>query len=223
MTKNIIIAVLIIIFAIAIYLYSISQKQDATLDGISGAEVVNEAEQTDKKLPEGNSILITKTSAGLVQPNASNDSVAINTEETFITFTGYKVGGEHIGSFETIQAELIVQDKSIKGGLITMDTSSVRTDTAAVDTHLQSTDFFDAEKYPTVTFLAYDIIFNDADQTASLKGSMTLRGVTQELSIPLTVLANGIAADFKISMKDFGIEYPATKDEVRIQAQIVLQ
>jgi len=224
MSTKIIIAILIIIIAIAAYLYSVSKKQDALLGTISSTEVVEKNEnQMSEGLPEGEVVVLTKTSAGLVQPGAASDPFVVDTENTFITFTGFKVGGEHTGTFETMQAEIVVKDGSIQGGLITIDATSVKTDTAAVDTHLQSADFFDAEEYPTITFLARAITFNDADQSATLRGSMTLHGVTQELSIPLTILSNGLAADFKISMKNFGIEFPATKDEVRIQAQVVLK
>jgi len=220
--KTLIIILVLIAIVIGIYLMNISNQQDATIRSVSNAEIDSISEE-DLELPEGEKIILTKTSAGLTQAGAVNDSVQVDTDQTFITFTGYKVGGEHTGSFDTMRAELVVDNGSIKGGLLTIDATSVKTDTAAVDTHLQSDDFFDAENYPDITFLAQDIIINDAEQNALLKGSLTLKGVTKQLSVPVTLLANGIAVDFTVSMKEFGIEYKATKDEVRVQAQIVLK
>lgn len=89
--------------------------------------------------------------------------------------------------------------------------NSINTKNKDRDTHLRSEDFFDAEKYPELSFKSKSY---DGD---SMVGDLTIKNVTKE--IKLEVQFNGIAKDpsqptragFEaegvISRKDFGLNW----------------
>jgi polyisoprenoid-binding protein YceI len=52
--------------------------------------------------------------------------------------------------------------------------------------HLQSPDFFDAERYPEIAFKATELT-RAADDTVTAKGELTLKGVTQPITLTGTV------------------------------------
>ena len=111
--------------------------------------------------------------------------------------------------------------------------------TASIDTrveqrngHLKSPDFFDAEKYPTITFKS-TAIKNSGKNKYKLTGDLTLHGVTKPVTLDL--LYRGTAENpmnkkqttgFQLSgiikRSDFGIggKFPSVmiSDEVRIKA-----
>ncbi len=52
--------------------------------------------------------------------------------------------------------------------------------------HLKSADFFDAEKFPTATFIAKEFIASTTD-VFTLNGDLTVKGITNKISIPITL------------------------------------
>lgn len=103
--------------------------------------------------------------------------------------------------------------------------------------HLQSPDFFDAERHPEIRFVADDVSFGE-DGTALVRGEITLRGVTKPLEAKGSVahLDNDIAGgeriilslDATIDRTEFGISWNAPLggdrfvlgDDVRIVANV---
>ena len=98
----------------------------------------------------------------------------------------------------------------------TIQTSSIDTNVAPRDKHLRSPDFFDAEKYPTITFKSARV--SDVTPTsAKLNGLLAIHGV--EKSVVLDLEIHGVAKDpwgnvrsaftatTKINRKDFGLNW----------------
>lgn len=84
------------------------------------------------------------------------------------------------------------------------------------DEHLRSADFFDAAKYPTLTFKSESV--TDATETAAkLHGVLSLHGVEKPVVLDLEIhgVANdpwgntraGFTATTKINRKDFGLAW----------------
>ena len=121
------------------------------------------------------------------------------------------------GSFNAFSADLELDDVT---GLPTavsaeVDIASVDTKVADRDAHLRSADFFDAEKFPKITFRSTSIA-GDAGNLA-IQGDLTIHGVTK--SVTLATEFDGRATDpwgndrvafsakAKISRKDFGMTW----------------
>jgi polyisoprenoid-binding protein YceI len=73
----------------------------------------------------------------------------------------------------------------------TIDLTSIDTSNQQRDDHIRSADFFEVEKYPTMTYRSTGIR-RDGDGFV-LHGDLTLKGVTRP--VPLTLEANGFGPD----------------------------
>lgn len=101
---------------------------------------------------------------------------------------------------------------------VTIDTASINTREASRDTHLKSSDFFDVEKYPTITFKSTR--FEGAPGDLRVTGELTIHGVTKTVTIdvdgpseeikdPWGNTKIGLAGSTKIKRKDFGLTWNA--------------
>ena len=98
------------------------------------------------------------------------------------------------------------------------DIKSINTNNEQRDTHLKSADFFDAENNPKMTFESASVK-KISDSEMQVKGSLTLRGVTKEVTLDVTY--NGTVSGFggstvagfevrgKINRFDFGLQWNA--------------
>ena len=120
---------------------------------------------------------------------------------------------------------------------LTIDASSVDTGTPDRDNHLRSDDFFAVGTYPTLTFTSSQVV-KTGDDTYDVVGTLTIRGVAEEITLPVTYLGTAkdpwgnVRAGFETSLtlnrKDFGLTWNAALetggflvgDEVRIQLSI---
>lgn len=124
------------------------------------------------------------------------------------------------GSFGKFDAEIKSDGGDFENASITFEaeTSSINTNNAQRDGHLQSADFFDAENFPKLTFVSRSFK-KVSGKNYELIGDMTIRGITKE--VKLNVEHNGNArgfdglevAGFEISGKlnrfDFGLQWNA--------------
>ena len=98
----------------------------------------------------------------------------------------------------------------------TIQAKSINTNDAKRDAHLQAADFFDVEKFTTITFVSKSF-----DGT-NLVGDLTIKGVTKEVSIPVTVEGPvkgmmgddviGLSGQLKINRQDYGVNWNKTLD-----------
>src|SRR5207248_6678196 len=70
---------------------------------------------------------------------------------------------------------------------LTIDASSVDTGTPDRDAHLRSDDFFSAGTHTTLTFTSSRVV-KTGDDTYDVVGSLTIRGVTKEITLPVSYL-----------------------------------
>jgi polyisoprenoid-binding protein YceI len=89
------------------------------------------------------------------------------------------------GEFKTFEGKVEVADDGTITASGTVDTASVNTAEDARDEHLRSADFFDAEKYPQITFTS-TAIKADGDEL-EITGDLTLHGVTKPVTLKAEV------------------------------------
>ena len=102
----------------------------------------------------------------------------------------------------------------------TVDAASINTDDEKRDGHLKSPDFFDAAKFPKITFVSKSMKPGKIKGTYTLMGDLTMHGVTKSISLT-AIGASKIVKDpygmeryaFKvtgtINRKDFGLAWNA--------------
>jgi polyisoprenoid-binding protein YceI len=114
---------------------------------------------------------------------------------------------------------------------MTADVSSINTDNDMRDKHLKSPDFFDADKYPKITFKSKTIT-KGAGNSYKATGDLTMHGVTKTIDLDVLCLTavnpktQKSVAGFKITgtikRSDFGIGITMSttmvSDEVQIAA-----
>ena len=90
---------------------------------------------------------------------------------------------------------------------VDIKTTSIDTDNGRRDDHLRSADFFDAEKYPSITFKStgYE---KTGDKTFKLTGDLTMHGVTKPITLEGKV--NGIITDQRSQKLKAGLKLTGT-------------
>jgi polyisoprenoid-binding protein YceI len=146
------------------------------------------------------------------------------------------LAGTFKGEFDEIGAELTVEAEraSLEG---TANVASVDVKDENLSAHLQSPDFFDAERHPELRFAAQDIRL-DGDGKVSVDGELTIKGVTNRVAVTGTVTAPiadpygndriGLNLTTKIDRTDFGVDWnnplpsgdPALANDVTILAEL---
>ena len=99
--------------------------------------------------------------------------------------------------------------------------ASIDTNHADRDKHLRGEDFFFAEKYPEITFKSKSIKKTGKD-TYNVAGTLTMRGVSKEVTLPVTYLGAvkdpwgnekaGFSTEVTLNRKDYGINWNAALD-----------
>ncbi len=137
------------------------------------------------------------------------------------------------GTFKMKEASIKAPKDDFSDATVTMvaDVKSVDTDVDARDQHLRTADFFDAEKFPTISFKSR-AIKKVSDKKYKVEGDLSMHGITKPVILDATAnsgthpVTKKTVAGFKITgivkRSDFGIS-PATpsamlSDEVSIVA-----
>lgn len=99
----------------------------------------------------------------------------------------------------------------------TIDTSSVNTREPKRDDHLKSPEFFDAQKFPSMTFKSTKVE-KGPDGKLAVTGNLTIHGITKEVVLdvdgptdevkdPWGNFRRGASATVKLNRQDFGLKW----------------
>jgi polyisoprenoid-binding protein YceI len=108
-------------------------------------------------------------------------------------------------------------DASLSSIDASIDVTTVSTGDAQRDGHLKSAEFFDAEKFPTMTFKSTSVTRKD-EAEYSVTGDLTIHGVTNQATFavegpsapgkdPWGNTRIGLFATTRINRKDFGLSW----------------
>jgi len=129
-----------------------------------------------------------------------------------------KTGGEFNSFSGAIVADFANLDASSVEFVI--DAASIDTRNEDRDKHLRSADFFDVEKFPEITFKSSKIS-KISDNTYAVAGTLTMRGVSKEVTLEVEHLGqmeamggirNGFELSTTLNRKDFGIVWNRALD-----------
>jgi polyisoprenoid-binding protein YceI len=145
------------------------------------------------------------------------------------------LAGTFKGGFREVEASLAVEGESARlEGTAKVESVDVKDENLAA--HLQSPDFFDAERHPELRFTAEDIGLDG--EAVTVQGEITIKGVTKPIALGGTVAAPiadpygnerlGIAVSTTIDRTEFGLNWnmplpagqPALANEVRIVGEL---
>ncbi len=150
-----------------------------------------------------------------------------NTDST-IAFVGSKITQSHDGGFGSFEGSIQIPDGKIEQGAVhvSIDVSSITSDTERLTGHLKSEELLDVAKFPKAVFASTSVAPGTGDATHIVTGNFELHGVTKTISFPAKIDATGDAvsvdAEFKFNRKDFGIVYPGMPDDL-IKDDVVIR
>jgi polyisoprenoid-binding protein YceI len=137
------------------------------------------------------------------------------------------------GSFNSFDAKIISSKEDFSDAVVelTADVNTIDTDNSGRDGHLKSEDFFDAAKYPSLSFKSTSFT-KVADKKYKVTGNLTLRGVTKPVELEATLggtmvdqrskkTVSGWKVTGVIKRSDFGVgsSGPGLGDEVTLSAK----
>jgi polyisoprenoid-binding protein YceI len=173
-----------------------------------------------------------KATTGEAAPVSSSpvagEKYAIKSDTSKIEFVASKVTGSHNGSFGKFSGNIDFAGQPEKSKVsITIDMTSVTTDTPKLTEHLKTADFFDVAKFPQATFQSTEIKpGGEKGATHTVTGNLQLHGVTKSITFPATIVVNAgtvtVESNFAINRKDFGINYAGAADDL-IRDDVVLK
>ena len=167
--------------------------------------------------------LIVTTSAALAAPV----KYSVDKAHTEIGFDVRHFFSKVHGRFNDFQGTIIFDDAD--PSKISVDatavTASITTQNEKRDAHLKTPDFFDAEKYPTLSFKSTKVT-PDGKGKYKVAGDLTMRGVTKPVVFDGEFLGAGavnvsgqswgskagFTATTVVNRKDFGISWNKTLD-----------
>lgn len=145
------------------------------------------------------------------------------------------------GRFGNVNGSLNFDDKDITRSSVdaTVDVTTVDTGVAQRDQHLKSPDFFDATKYPQMTFVGKSL--SNSQGQLQLTGDLTLHGVTKPVTLalegpskeqadPYGKIRRAFSATTVIRRQDYGLTWNGSLksgdnvlgDDVKVELDIEL-
>lgn len=144
------------------------------------------------------------------------------------------------GHFQKFSGSMTASKEDFTDAVISFEaeTSSINTNSEQRDGHLKSGDFFDAEKFPLLTFKSTSLVKDGDDY--KLTGDLTIKDVTKSITLdaelggvmtdPYGQYKAGFEINGKIHRSDFGLTWRAVteaggivvSEEVKLHIQVQL-
>jgi polyisoprenoid-binding protein YceI len=147
-------------------------------------------------------------------------------------------GGGHDGSVKVSSGNVVVMKNNIASGRIKINMNDMTcTDIADPGTnsklinHLKAEDFFNTTQFPDASFEITNCAPAKGNNgtTHNLKGKLTIKGITQEISFPVKIDSEAgkmhVVGDMIFDRSLFNVKYPsageyAAKNEVKMKFDI---
>ena len=114
------------------------------------------------------------------------------------------------GVFGQVTGAAVISAAGEATGTITVAAASIDTGVKKRDDHLRSADFFDAAKYPDITFSATSVTLSG--ENATVAGTLTVRDQTRPVTVSGAVSANGtdeisLDAELPVNRGQYGMSF----------------
>jgi len=154
-----------------------------------------------------------------VSTNAQNATMwKIDKAHTSVNFSVNHFFSAVTGKFTTFNGQINFDPNNLKESKadFIVSINSINTDNGKRDKHLQSSDFFDAKRYPDMTFKSSTIEMK-SDNEYLLHGKLTIKNKTKEVILPMKITGEmehpmkkgtvilGILINTTINRTDFGV------------------
>jgi len=149
---------------------------------------------------------------------AGADTFAIDPVNSMVGFSVRHMLISHVsGDFQEFNGTIVYDEKDPSKSSVNVHIKAASIDTRNHDRdeHLRSSSFFDAAKFPEITFASTRIEKTENDYIAH--GPLTIRGVSKEVALPFKITGTvkdpwgkmrlGAQAGLTINGQDFGVSW----------------
>jgi polyisoprenoid-binding protein YceI len=170
-------------------------------------------------------LAVAQTTSWMIDPAHTNSSFAVK----------HLVISTVSGQFGKTTGTIKIDDKDMSKSIVeaTVDVTTIDTRVEARDKDLKSANFFDVEKFPTMTFKSTKVQ-KVGDDKLKVTGDLTIKGNTKPVTWDVALSSQtvkgfkgetrrGLSATTEINRKDFGLAYskvveagPVVGDQVKI-------
>jgi len=159
----------------------------------------------------------------VASPLLAADTYVVDNNHSIVVFTVRHLVSKVTGRFGDLNGTINIDRAKPEASSVEfkIQTASIDTNQPDRDKHLRSADFFDAEKNPEITFKSKSIKPTGKD-TYDVTGTLTLRGVSKEITLPVSVLGEGkdprgqekigFETSTTINRKDYGVNWNRALD-----------
>ncbi|UYQ92333.1 YceI family protein [Chitinophaga horti] len=182
-----------------------------------------------QQAPKADKAQVTEPQA--VQAEPQGHEYQLDKDASLLTWIGTKPTGEHKGVFKFSAGSVHANDSAVTAGSLEIDMKTLQNLDLVKDSgmkkkleaELNGPNFFDVEKYPTAKFVITEISSFHAgaqdkevllkDATHLVKGNLTLKDSTKNISFPAKIVVSAAEvnaeANFNIDRTQWGITYRA--------------
>ncbi|MFL6584000.1 MAG: YceI family protein [Chthoniobacterales bacterium] len=157
---------------------------------------------------------------------AMGQTYKIDPAHSKIAFSVPHLLGTARGEFHKFNGSIVVDREHPERSSVTatIQVASIDTQIPRRDTHLLSADFFDAARFPTITFRSRSVRRSGMD-TGDIAGDVTLKGVTRPLTLHVKLVTPVAGDDLPgrtrwvvtsepIGRKDFNLMFGGTAESI---------
>jgi polyisoprenoid-binding protein YceI len=152
------------------------------------------------------------------------DTYTIDKDHSEATFQVRHLVSKVSGKFDDFNGSINLDPKNPAGSSVEfrIKAASINTGVTDRDQHLRTPDFFDAAKYPEITFKSTSIKPSGKKDVYNVTGNLTMRGVTKQITLPVAFLGfirdpwgndkAGFSLTTTVNRKDYGINWNKALD-----------
>ena len=160
--------------------------------------------------------------SGLAASSFAADTLVIDPVHSEVSFQVRHFVTNVRGRFTDFAGTVVADPAKPEAATVEFTVKAASIDTAQIkrDTHLRSADFFDAEKFPEISFKSTKMKATGKDKY-DVTGNLTMHGVTKPVTLRVTNLGTagagkdakfGFEAATTLNRKDFGIVWNKALD-----------
>lgn len=121
---------------------------------------------------------------------------------------GYSIkfkGKDAEGIFKIFSGNILFDENDLSSSKfsVSVDVSSINTGNGMKNKHAKSDKWFDATKYPSITFSSSKI--SKSKEGYLVEGTLEIHGVKKQVTIPFTFGSNTFKGNFSVNRMDFGV------------------
>lgn len=190
--------------------------------------------------PLRNALIVVAALSAAAAGFAAAEPFTVDTSHSHIEFSVRHLGISNVrGEFKDYNVNLLIDTESLPTSSVELAIAAKSIDTGVDrrDGHLRSSDFLDIDNHPEITFKSKSIRAK-GDGEFEVTGDLTIRGVTRQVVMPVTLAGPikdmggnarvGIEGSLTINRQDYGVSWNrlldsggvVVSDEVKISFEL---